>query len=228
MKTENEICQSLLEKGSLKLQIYETTLEMMKLFKEAAQELEQTYNQQFSAKNPKVKVKFTDRNQFEFQIKFAGDVLVFFMHTNVFEFSRNHEVMRTPYIKEDKSRSYCGMIYIYNFLSDSFKYNRLNDIGYLIGRVMVNKEKHYYIDGKREVAQILNNFTENEFTKETIKEILFSAMKYAIDFDLLVPDYDNNIQMSVCDVIQIESENTTMKTGKRLGFRFEPDNLAKL
>jgi len=34
------------------------------------------------------------------------------------------------------------MISIYNFLSDSFKFNRVNDIGYLIARVFTNKENH--------------------------------------------------------------------------------------
>ena len=45
--------------------------------------------------------------------------------------------MNTSYVKEDKNRSYCGVIHLYNFLADSFKYNRLNDVGYLIGRVFI-------------------------------------------------------------------------------------------
>ena len=94
------------------------------------------------------------------ELKFAGDVLIFMMHTNVFEFPRHHEIMRTSYIRDDKNRSYCGIINIYNFLADSFKYNRENDIGYLIGRVFINYENHYYIEGKKELGLIYNDFAK--------------------------------------------------------------------
>ena len=44
-------------------------------------------------------------------------------------------------------RTYCGVINMYNFLSDSFKYNRENDLGYLIGRMFINKE-NTFVEGK--------------------------------------------------------------------------------
>ena len=144
------------------------------------------------------------------------------MHSNIFEFSREHEVMKTPYIKEDKTRSYCGMIQIFNFLRDSFEYNRINDLGYMIGRILINKEGHYYIEGKRELAKVLNNFSVNQINKETVTEILKSAIIYTINFDLLVPDYEKSMIITVDDMLEIEDQNR-LQTGKRLGFRFEQD-----
>lgn len=219
----HDICKLLLQKGELKQQIAKITQDSMQMFCAAAQDFDQVYKQHYSQEHEAITVHFTQRNPYEFQLKFAGDILVFLMHTNVFEFPRDHEIMHSMYIKEDKLRSYCGMIYIYNFLADSFKYNRVNDIGYLIGRILINKEGHYYVEGKRELARILNNFSDNTLTPETAKEVMLSAIEYTLNFDLLVPEYNNDIQISVNDMIQIENQNMILKTGKRLGFRFAPD-----
>lgn len=219
---DDSLCNLLITKGQLKQDIFGVTLETMQMFKDCAKGFEDFYRNNYADDHEDVTVLYTSKNQYQFQLKFAGDVLVFLMHSNIFEFSREHEVMRTPYIKEDRTRSYCGMIQIFNFLSDSFKYNRINDLGYMIGRILVNKEGHYYIEGKRELAQVLNNFSSNEINKETVSEIIKSAITYTINFDLLVPDYEETKIITVDDMLQIEDQNL-IKTGKRLGFRFEQD-----
>jgi len=219
----DDLCNLLISKGELKIEVFNAALDVMQHFKDAAKAFDDNFKTNFSESHETVPVLYNNRNQYLFQIKFAGDILVFMMHTNIFEFPRDHEVMRSPYMREDKQRSYCGMISIYNFLSDSFKYDRVNDTGYMIGRVLINKEKHYYIEGKRELAQILNNFSTNKFTEETATEILHSAIKYTINFDLLLPDYDVIKVISVNDMMQMENQIMTIPTAKRLGFRFERD-----
>lgn len=224
METDHsKICDLLIQKGELKQQIYASTMESMELFKECAKEFEDFYEEKYAEQHPRVTVDYNGKNLHEFKLKFAGDVLIFLMHTNIFEFPREHEVMKTPYIKEDRTRSYCGMIQIFNFLADSFRYNRINDAGYMIGRIFINKDKHFFVEGKRELSQVLNNFNSKELNKEAITEILQSAIEYTINFDLLVPDYDKLKIISVDDILQIEDQNMILKTGKRLGFRFEPD-----
>ena len=145
---ENKTLFNLVQKkGSLKQNIYQTTYTAFKEFKSQAKELAEEYviyEEENSVEN-RVELVYTDKSDFEFEIKFGGDVLLFMMHSNVFEIPRNHEMMKTPYINKDKERSYGGLIYIYNFLADSFKYGRENDAGYLIGRIMLNKENHYFI-----------------------------------------------------------------------------------
>ena len=159
---------------------------------------------------------------FEIELKFGGDILIFMMHTNVFEFPRNHRVMNTSYVKEDKNRSYCGVINIYNFLADSFKYNRLNDVGYLIGRVFINKDKHYFIEGKRELGYLYNNFGQNELTTEIAEIITTAAIQYTVNFDLLTPPYENVKEVSLHEM-RTAIDSLTLKTGKRLGFKFQAD-----
>ena len=223
MEDHSKICELLNQKGELKQQNYSSTLETMELFKSCAKEFEDFYEENYAEQHPRVSVDFNGKNLHEFKIRFAGDVLIFLMHTNIFEFPRDHEVMKTPYIREDKNRSYCGMIQIFNFLNDSFRYNRINDSGYMIGRIFINKDKHFYVEGKRELASVLNNFNSKELDRDAVMDILQSAIKYTINFDLLVPEYSHLLEISVNDILQIEDQNMILKTGKRLGFRFEPD-----
>jgi len=217
-----EIAETISRKGSLKLDVYENTLETMKLLKEEAHKIIEELGEIRLKSRHNILLEFNDKSDFEYEIKFAGDILIFMMHTNVFEFSRYHEIMKTPYIKNDKERSYCGMINIYNFLADSFKYKRINDTGYMIGRLFVNKEKHYYIEGKREIAMIYNDFAKSVISRDTLREILLSAILYTINFDLLTPPYDEVKVVSVYEM-QETIENMRIKTGKRLGFKFQAD-----
>ncbi len=120
-------------------------------------------SEEINAVTKDVSVKFIDKDDYEFHIKFGGDILVFFMHTNVFDFEKSHPIWKTSYLKDDELRAYCGMINVYNFLSDSFKYNRLNDVGYLVARLFLNKDEHYFVEGKRQLG-----FLYNDFVNETI------------------------------------------------------------
>ena len=166
--------------------------------------------------------EYSDRSVFEFQLKFGSDILIFFMHSNVFEIPRDHVVMKSSYIREDKSRSYCGIIHIFNFLADSFKYNRTNDIGYCIGRIFVNRENHYFTEGKREIGLLYNNFTGNILDQKAIQTIIHSSVLYTLNFDLLTPPFDNIKEVAVAEM-QTTLDAMSISTGKRLGFGFQAD-----
>lgn len=211
------------DKASLKQDIYTKTLNTFKTFYDILFALSKEYEQFSNEQNATIPFKLTRKNEFEIELQFGGDVLIFMMHTNIFEFSRDHEVMKTPYIREDKLRSYCGVIHIFNFLADSFKYNRLNDSGYLIGRLFINKELHYFIEGKREVGLLYPNFATSIVNEQSIRKIIESAIEYTLNFDLLTPAFDSIKEVSV-DEIQTTSDNIKLKTGKRLGFKFQADH----
>ena len=209
-------------KSSLKQEVYSKTLEVFGRFKKVAESISSDYHQVIKKTRYPVPFEYLDNGQFEFEMKFGGDLLIFFMHSNVFEIPRDHEIMRLPYIKEDKTRSYCGIIHIFNFLNDSFKYRRLNDVGYLIGRVFVNRENHYFIEGKREIGLLFNNFPDSELNSVAIENIMESAILYTINFDLLTPPYDNMKEVNVQEMLTVR-DNMQIRTGKRLGFRFQAD-----
>lgn len=225
MKTDKktkEIFKSLLKKGVLKQTVYKNTLATLDVLKKQMAELSQDYFELDSDNSRKIPFVFKDKGEFEAELRFAGDTLVFMMHSNVFEFPRNHTVMKTPYILEDKERSYCGVINIFNFLNDSFKYQRLNDVGYLIGRIFVNKENHYFVEGKREIGFLYSNFGTSEVNVKNIREIVLSSISYTSNFDLLVPPYDNIKEVTVGEFMSAIN-SMQIKTGKRLGFKFQAD-----
>jgi hypothetical protein len=217
-----ELFGSLVKKATLKQTVYKNTLDSLKMLKQGMEVLTKQYLEIDTKESKEIPFTFRDRGEFEAELKFAGDTLVFMMHTNVFEFPRDHEVMKTPYIQEDKDRSYCGIINIFNFLSDSFKYNRLNDLGYLIGRLFINKDMHYFVEGKREIGFLYKSFSTAVMNAENASTILESAIYYTINFDLLTPPYDNVKEVSVQE-FRAALDPMQIKTGKRLGFKFQAD-----
>jgi hypothetical protein len=219
---QSDLFNAVAIKSSLKQEVYSKTLEVFSVFKNAAESITSDYHNTIKQTRYPVLFECKDHGQFEFELSFGSDVLIFFMHSNVFEIPRDHEIMRHSYIKEDKSRSYCGLIHIFNFLNDSFKYRRLNDVGYLIGRVFVNREKHYFIEGKREIGLLYNNFPDSDLNRDAIQGIIESAILYTINFDLLTPPYDNMKEVNVQEMLTAR-ESVQLRTGKRLGFKFQAD-----
>ncbi len=219
-----DLFQEIIEKSSMKQEVFKATQEAFGLFKTISGQMAEEYAQ--TAKKLKDKndipMIMEEQGTFEFSLKFGGDTLFFLMHSNIFEIPRDHNVMRSTYIKEDKDRSYSGIIHIYNFLSDSFKYDRKNDLGYLIGRVLINKEQHYFIEGKSELGFLYKNFRNSIITPESVDKIITAAIRYTLGFDLLTPPYDHVKLVSVSEM-KDRLDATAFKTGKRLGFKFYPD-----
>lgn len=222
-KAKDLILETLKVKACLKQKVFQHSIDVFKLFKQEAETLTNELKNDMSDVDKAVHIEFIEKGEFEFHIKFGGDILVFFMHTNVFEFDKSHGMWNTSYVKEDELRAYCGMINIYNFLADSFKYNRVNDIGYLVARCFLNKDLHYFVEGKRQLGFLYNDFVNEVISSEKIRKIIESAILYSMDFDLLTPHYDTMKEVSVHEVIQVTNA-LNIKTGKRLGFRFQADN----
>lgn len=140
------------EKAVLKQKIYDNTFEVFNLIKEVLHEMSNDLNFNLRNVDKRVRLEYRDRGKYEAEIRVAGDLLIFSMHTNIFEFDRDHSIWKLSYVKENKLASYCGIINVYNFLTDSFKYNRLDDLGYLIGRIFVNKDRHYFVEDRKSVV----------------------------------------------------------------------------
>ena len=111
------------------------------------------------------------------------------------------------------------MINIYNFLADSFKYNRSDDVGYLIARFFLNKDMHYFVEGKKQLGFLYNDFDHAVLDRQAAKAVIESTILYCLNFDLFTPPYDEVHQLSVKDMIET-TNSVGFSTGKRLGFRF--------
>lgn len=222
---KEQILSALEMKSLVKQKVYDQTLEIFEILKEVLQEITAEFNKELQVKDPRVAFAYRERSQFEVELKVAGDLLIFSMHTNIFEFDRDHNVWKLNYVKDNSLYSFCGIINVYNFLADSFKYNRLEDLGYLVSRIFVNLEKCFFVEGKRQQEYLYNNFGKQQITKDIIRDIVLRIANYAIEFDLLVPPYDNIKIASVGQLIE-KVEYHKMKTGKRLGFKFNSDDVS--
>ncbi len=222
MELKQSLSELVFSKGELKQKVYDSTKEAFELFRTTSKQILTLFQEENKENMKNIRFEFIDRGDFEYEIRFGGDSLIFMMHTNVFEFSRNHEVMKSQYIREDPNRSYCGVIHVYNFLTDSFLYQRDNDLGYLIGRIFVNNEKHYFIEGKRELGMLYNNFNTSLIDSDSVQSIVESAIEYTTNFDLLTPPYDEIKVVSVGEM-RNNFDKKSLVTAKRLGFRFQAD-----
>ncbi len=212
----NEIIELMRSKSVAKQKAYTATMEVMNEFKKVMQGYEHNLNNEIKGIDKNIEVKYTDAGNFEAHIKFSGDTLVFMMHTNIFDFDDNHPINKTKYVKEDTTREYCGLIQIYNFLSDSLKYNREGDMGSLVARIFINKEKHFFIDGNRPFNFLYNEFDTMVMEEKHTNTILEETMLHSLKLDLIVPPFD---MFNVITVEQknLHSHNSGFNTS-RLGF----------
>ena len=220
-----QILDTIIRKSTLKQRVFDNTFGAFNSLKETLLEMASEMDDELDGKlDRRVRLEYRDRGKFEAQLQVANDILIFQMHTDIFEFAADHPIWQNPYVQGDRENSYCGLINIYNFLSDSFKYNRSADEGYLIGRLFVNREKQYFVEGKRQISMRHNNFGTQTISKESLINIIETAMDYAVDFDLLVPPYDT-VKVVTVDQLNTKIENSKMQTGKRLGYKFNSDDI---
>jgi len=212
------------QKAGLKQQVFRNTYQTFLQLKGVLQEITSEYNAQLKDKDRKLWVKFKDRGRFQVSFKFGGDLLLFSMHSNVFQFDRDHSIWKTNYLQKNKLGAFCGIINIYNFLSDSFKYERDSYLGYLVGRIFVNKDFHYFVEGKRQMGAIYTNFGNNQIDDPALRNIIESAIEYVLEFDLLVPPYDN-VKITSVEFVQERNNQMIQQTGKRLGYKFNSDDV---
>lgn len=217
------IVKTLKEKSVVKQDVFHQTINVFKGFKEVLKEVSDELSKKVTDIDKRLVIEYTDKSEFEVELRVAGDVLLFYMHTNVFDFDKSHPIWKTSYVKNKDYNSLCGMIYVYNFLSDSFKYNRVRDVGYLIARIFVNRELHYFVEGKRQLGFLYNDIQNSVLDKKAIKSVVESAILYCLNFDLFVPQFDEVKEVSVQE-IQEATNSMQLKTAKRLGFKFMADS----
>jgi hypothetical protein len=224
MTKNQELFDKIIIKSDLEHQVLNNSQSVFKKFKKILEQVRFEFQNYTQEKQNCINFELHETTDSSLELVFGGDILRFVIHSNVFLIPRYDTINNSPYIKEDAERGYCGVINIYNFLFDSFKYKRLDDIGYLIGRVFINKDNHYFVQGKRELSRYLNMFSDNAIETKDIEDIICSAMLYVNCFDLLIPPYDEVKEVTVSHFLNELDTMQLIPTGKRLGFRFAADN----
>lgn len=216
-KQKESILKLLSEKSVMKQNVYSNTISVFAELKEVLKEKADDLSSTISKLDKRVNIHFKENSLQSMQLKVAGDILDYEMHSNVFEFDRSHAMFRTPYIKADVYNSYCGIISVYNFLADSFKYNRLNDLGYLVARIFINREKRFFVETRTQIGYKYNNFSSSPISRADLTDIVNELIIYSITFDLFTPPFEAVRQVTVMEM-QERSSSSALRTGKRLGY----------
>lgn len=221
-KIRKDVIELIKTKSTLKRDVFELSKVRFNELKECLNRVISELAAEINPIDPRLEISFKDLGQYYAQITIAGDSLMFALHTNVFFFPNTSQHWNTSYLKNDVGRGYCGTIQVYNFLADSVRFNRDKDAGYLIARLFLNSENHFFVEGKKELSLIFNNFMHDEFTATRMEDFVTSVIRHSINFDLFVPQYQSIAKISLGDANKLK-DNISLKTGKRLGFQFGLD-----
>ncbi|MFI3285779.1 MAG: hypothetical protein R3Y08_03915 [Rikenellaceae bacterium] len=219
-----QILETITKKSNLKQRVFDTTFTSFNLLKDTLFEMASEIDDQLEGKlDRRVRLEYRDRGKFEAQLQVANDTLIFQMHTDVFRFDLDHPVWKNEFTA-DSENTYCGVVNIYNFLADSFKFNRNADEGYLIGRIFINANRYYFVEGKGQSGVKSDKFGSAILDRTALIEVLESALFYSLNFDLLVPPFELNHRVKI-DQFNSKMDNSKFETGKRLGFEYNTKNL---
>jgi len=163
-----------------------------------------------------VTLDFRKINAHEFQMKAAADMVIFVLHTNIVTFDDAHEIMKDPYIRAAELNRYFGQIMIYNFMSDSLEFNRLNDPGYLLARLLINHEGRYIIEGEGKLGVVFSHISDSPITEADLIILVKLALTLAIENDLTALPYP---QVKFITLNQKLEKTQELGAGSKIGFR---------
>lgn len=162
-----------------------------------------------------VTVDFNIINVQEFNVKLAGDMLIFVLGTNIVTLEESHPVMKEEYIRDNEVNRYFGQIMVYNFMAESLRYNRTNDPGYLLARMMINHENRYFIEGERELESY-NRISEGPITDGVLEKVVKIVLKMAIENDLVAPSFT---EVKAITLNQKRDHNLELGGAQKIGFK---------
>lgn len=170
-----------------------------------------------------VTVEYNQVSAHEFDVKLAGDMLIFVQGTNIVTLEESHPILKEEYILENEVNRYFGQIMIYNFMAESLKYNRTNDPGYLLARLMINHENRFFIEGERDLLSF-NSISANPVTEEDLKLLVQIVLKMAIVNDLVAPAFT---EVKAITLNQKRDHTMALGGAEKIGFRMSYEHKAE-
>jgi len=217
--------RELLENKSTAKQVtYKNLLEAFRILADESSRIVSELKKQIKPRDEDVTVDFIEVNENEFQVKLAGDLLVFVLHTNIVTFDETHPAMQQPYCKENELNRYFGQIMIYNFMADSVRFNRVNDPGYLLARILINHEKRFLVEGEGRLGFLYNQISSKSVEAADLKAIVQLALTIAIENDLTAPPFP---QVRFITLHQKLEKTSELGAGQKIGFRMKYEQETK-
>lgn len=205
-------------KSVLKQKIWNLALDMFDGLKNEASGLANTLSDK---NNEYPEVEFSEIDQHEFNLKFGSDILVFSLQTNIVTFAKSYHVMKSKSVSSNKDLSFFGQIIIYDFMADTIKYHRTDDLGYLLARVLINADNHFVIEGVGGLKYIFQSIEETEATKANLSLLVKKALAVSIDNDLYGSDFSKIRSITLGKKL---AKTREIGHGDKIGFQLKDED----
>ncbi|MBC7447281.1 MAG: hypothetical protein H7330_04425 [Hymenobacteraceae bacterium] len=216
----DQIFDGLRQKASAKQTIWRHVQAAFADLRAVSQEIVEELSRRLTPVDENVVIEYKSVSEFEFHIRFSGDLLVFMLHSNIITFSDDYPLLESDYVQEDFRRRFFGHIMAYNFMADALRYARMQDTGYLMGRLLVNIEQKLFLEGAQELNMPLAEraaVQPLDLGPDTLRQFVESAMIAAVNNDLLAPDLDAIRQLTVKQKLENQQLN---QPPRKVGFTF--------
>ena len=100
MDISEKIINKLTKKAAAKQEVYRVCKSFFDMLKEVINELSEELSKNVLPLDKHVKILYTNKGEFEIELKFSGDILIFHMHTNTFLFDKNHHIWNSNYVSK--------------------------------------------------------------------------------------------------------------------------------
>ena len=90
------------EKSVLKQDVFSNIILNFKILKSVLKEIGDDLKNKISNVDDRVIIEYKDSGEFEAQLRVAGDLLVFQMHSNVFKFNIENSLWKSSYLSENQ------------------------------------------------------------------------------------------------------------------------------
>ena len=89
-------------------------------------------------------------------------------------------------------------------------------VGYLIGRLMINHENRFFMEGEPQFAREFGDISASPLSEEHLRRIIKLSLKIAIRNDLMAPPY-NKVRSITLN--QKNEHTLELGGGQKIGFR---------
>ncbi len=216
----DQISEGLRQKASAKQEIWRNVQATFEALRGVSQEIVNELTRRLTPVDTHIVIEYRAVSEFEFQVRFSGDLLVFVLHSNIVTFPEDHPLLQSDYVQEDFRRRFFGHIMAYNFMADAIRYARMQDTGYLMSRMLVNIDNKVFLEGAQELNLPVTDrqaVEPMEAGPAALRQFVESAMIAAVNNDLLAPDLDSIRTLTVKQKL----ENQQLREPPRkVGFTF--------
>ena len=97
-----KILATIAEKSMLKQRVFDNTFAVFNLLKDTLFEMASEMEDALEGKvDRRVRLEYRDRGKHEAQLQIASDLLIFKMHTDIFQFDSNHIIWQNSYAQSN-------------------------------------------------------------------------------------------------------------------------------